>query len=143
MVFGTNKEKGNTGLALAIAYYGSNGYTVSIPLNDTQDYDLIVDKDNKLYKVQVKSTGTFTDTLDGRVYKLSLRSCGGSLRKVYKTVTDTNIDILFAIDAEQNMYSIPIEALEGRTNTISLGPKITKRSAPSSTFNAEPYKVYL
>ena len=40
----TNKEKGNTSLGVAIAYYSSNGYTVSIPLNDTQDYDLIVDK---------------------------------------------------------------------------------------------------
>ena len=42
----SNKEKGNTGLGIAIAYYSANGYTVSIPLNDTQDYDLIVDKDN-------------------------------------------------------------------------------------------------
>ena len=54
MVFNTNKEKGNTSLGIAIAYYSSNGYTVSIPLNDTQDYDLIVDKDNVLKKVQVK-----------------------------------------------------------------------------------------
>ena len=35
MYFKNNKEKGNTGLAMAIAYYGSNGYIVSIPLNDT------------------------------------------------------------------------------------------------------------
>ena len=47
MNFITNKEKGNTGLGIAIAYYTSNGYIVSIPLNDTQDYDLIVEKDNK------------------------------------------------------------------------------------------------
>lgn len=51
MLFNSNKEKGNAGLSLAIGYYGSNGYTVSLPLNDTQDYDLIIDKDQKLYKV--------------------------------------------------------------------------------------------
>ena len=45
MKFNSNKEKGNTGLGIAIAYYSANGYTVSIPLNDTQDYDFIVDKD--------------------------------------------------------------------------------------------------
>lgn len=45
MQFDSNKEKGNTGLGIAIAYYTSNGYTVSISLNDTQDYDLIVDKE--------------------------------------------------------------------------------------------------
>ena len=58
MIFDTNKEKGRAGMSLAIAYFGANGYTVSIPLNDTQDYDLIVDKDNILLKVQVKFTGT-------------------------------------------------------------------------------------
>ena len=50
MQFNSNKEKGNTGLGIAIAYYTSNGYTVSIPLNDTQDYDLIVDKNDILNK---------------------------------------------------------------------------------------------
>lgn len=56
MKFKTNKEKGNTGLGVAIAYYSSNGYIVSIPLNDTQDYDLIVEKENILKRVQVKAT---------------------------------------------------------------------------------------
>lgn len=40
MNFGTNKEKGNSGLGMAIAYFTTNGFVVSIPLNDTQDYDL-------------------------------------------------------------------------------------------------------
>ena len=44
MIFDTNKEKGNSALGIAIAYFSTNGYIVSIPLNDTQDYDLIVDK---------------------------------------------------------------------------------------------------
>ena len=56
MKFETNKEKGDTSLGIAIAYYVSKGYTVSIPLNDTQDYDLIVDKNGYLKRVQVKST---------------------------------------------------------------------------------------
>ena len=34
MVFTTNKEKGNSGLVAAIAYYGFKGYTISLPLND-------------------------------------------------------------------------------------------------------------
>lgn len=60
MLFDTNKEKGNSGMGLAIAYFTTNGYIVSIPLNDTQDYDLIVDKNNILKRVQVKSTGCKT-----------------------------------------------------------------------------------
>lgn len=45
MLIENNKQKGNAGMALAIAYFGANGYTVSIPLNDTQWYDLVVEKD--------------------------------------------------------------------------------------------------
>ena len=44
LIFSTNKQKGNTALGIAIAYFSINGYTVSIPLNDTQDYDLIAEK---------------------------------------------------------------------------------------------------
>ena len=53
MIDSTNKQRGNCGLGLAIAYYSTHGYTVSIPLNDTQDYDLLVDKDGKIESVQV------------------------------------------------------------------------------------------
>ena len=54
MNFETNKEKGNSGLGMAIAYFSTKGYTVSIPLNDTQDYDLVLEKDGHLKMVQVK-----------------------------------------------------------------------------------------
>ena len=57
MKFQTNKEKGNAGLAMAIAYFSTNGYTVSIPLNDTQDYDLVIEMDGNLSSVQVKASG--------------------------------------------------------------------------------------
>ena len=46
-----NKDKGRAGLSLAIAYFGTNGYTVSVPLNDTQWYDLIIEKDNNIETV--------------------------------------------------------------------------------------------
>lgn len=39
-----NKEKGRIGLITVIPYFGLNGYTISIPLNDTQWYDLVVEK---------------------------------------------------------------------------------------------------
>ena len=33
--FETNKDKGRAGMALGIAWFGANGYTINIPLNDT------------------------------------------------------------------------------------------------------------
>ena len=49
MYFETNKQKGNCGLGMEIAYFSTNDYVVSIPLNDTQDYDLIVEKNGILH----------------------------------------------------------------------------------------------
>lgn len=86
MNFNTNKQKGNCGLGMAIAYFSTNGYTVQIPLNDTQDYDLIVEKNGILQRVQVKATGCIGK---GGNYQVALKSCGGTKGKTYKTVIET------------------------------------------------------
>lgn len=122
MNFKTNKDKGNTGLGIAIAYYTSNGYTVSIPLNDTQDYDLIVDKDKELKKIQVKSTGCKTKYGN---YQVSLRSCGGTKGKTYKTLIDTNIDELFILTEDFNIYILPIEEINNKA-TLNICEKYYK-----------------
>lgn len=119
MNFKTNKEKGNTSLGIAIAYYSSNGYTVSIPLNDTQDYDLIVDKDNNLKRVQVKSTSCITKSGN---YQVALKSCGGTKGNTYKRVIDTCIEEVFILTEKLDMYIIPIEKLKNRS-TISICDK--------------------
>ena len=112
MNFKTNKEKGNTSLGIAIAYYTSNGYTVSIPLNDTQDYDLVVDKNNVMKKIQVKSTGCKTKY--GK-YQVALKSCGGTKGKTYKTVIETNVDELFIVTEELQIYTIPIKEINNKS----------------------------
>ena len=122
MSFETNKEKGNTGLGIAIAYYTSNGYIVSIPLNDTQDYDLVVDKNEMIKKVQVKST--VCKTRYGR-YQVALKSCGGTKGKTYKTVADTKIDELFILTEKLDIYIIPIEQIKNKS-TINLCEKYEK-----------------
>lgn len=119
MQFNTNKQKGNTGLGIAIAYYTSNGYTVSIPLNDTQDYDLIVDKNDTLKKVQIKSTSCKTKYNN---YQVSLKSCGGTKGITYKTVIDTNVDELFILTSNLDIYIIPINVIKNR-GTINLCSK--------------------
>lgn len=122
MYFNTNKEKGNIGLGIAIAYYTSNGYTVSIPLNDTQDYDLIVDKDNNLKKIQVKSSSCKTKYGN---YQIALKSCGGTKGRTYKTLIDTKVDELFILTENIDIYIIPINVLENKS-TINLCNKYEK-----------------
>ena len=122
MNFSTNKERGNSGLGIAIGYFSANGYTVSIPLNDTQDYDLIVEKENVLKTVQVKSTGFKTKY---GIYQISTKSCGGTKGKVYKTLVNTKVDYLFALTENISMYLIPINEIDN-SSSLNLGKEYLK-----------------
>lgn len=122
MVFNINKEKGNSSLGIAIAYYSSNGYTVSIPLNDTQDYDLIVDKDNVLRKVQVKSSSCKTKYGN---YQVALKSCGWTKGRTYKTIIETNVDEVFILLENLEIYIIPVEEIKNKS-TLNICNKYHK-----------------
>ena len=122
MLFNTNKEKGNTSLGMAIAFYTSNGYIVSIPLNDTQDYDLIVDKNNIIKRVQVK--GTSCKNSNGK-FQVALKSCGGTQGKTYKTVKDTEVDEVFIFLGSGDVYIIPIEKIENKS-TLTICEKYSQ-----------------
>ena len=111
MAFNTNKNIGNSSLGMAIAYFTNHNYTVSIPLNDTQDYDLIVEKNGIPSKIQVKGT-SFKTKYD--VFQVALKSSGGSKGKIYKTVIDTNIDYLFVVTKDLKMYLIPKNMLSNK-----------------------------
>ena len=96
--------------------------TVSIPLNDTQDYDLIVDKNNILKKVQVKATSCKTKY---NKYQVALKSCGGTKGKMYKTVIDTNIEEVFIVTNNMDIFIIPIEKIKNKS-TLNLCEKYEK-----------------
>lgn len=129
MLFETNKDKGRAGMSMGIAYFGANGYTVSIPLNDTQWYDFIVEKDGKIQTVQCKATGSKDNTI-------SLRSCGGTNGGIYDTVINHPVDLLFCLDKDLNMYVIPVDILRevGRTNSITLRTQPNKNNQGISTY---------
>lgn len=122
MVFTTNKEKGNSSLEVAIAYYSTNGYTVSIPLNDTQVYDLIVDKDSILKKVQIKSTACKTKYGN---YQVALKGCGGTKGKTYKTVIETKVDEIFILLENLEIYIIPTKGIQNKS-TLNICNKYDK-----------------
>ena len=118
MIFETNKDKGRTGLALAIGYFGSHGYTVSIPLNDTQDYDLLIDDGNQILKISVKATAQI-DSSGASI--VSLRNFGGTKGTVYGREVDKNIDFVFVVNNKSEMWLLPKIILT--TNSMSLGEK--------------------
>ena len=118
MILTTNKDKGRAGMSMAIAYFGSNGYTVSIPLSDTQWYDLVIEKDGKFQTVQCKAACNEDNTI-------FLRSMGGSKGTEYDNVLDHPVDLLFCLDKNQQLYLIPVEDIRrsGNKKTITISEK--------------------
>lgn len=133
MLFNTNRDKGRAGLSMAIAYFGSNGYSVNIPLNDTQWYDLIIEKDGKFETVQCKATGS----ADGRI---DFRSTGGTKGTEYDNVLNHTLDYLFCLNQNMQMFVIPIKEVPIGTRGISLR---TEPTANNQGFQTYKYLVTL
>lgn len=114
-----SKQQGNIGIGKAIQYFTLNGYTVSIPLNDSQDYDLIVDN-GILNKVQVKTTKSLSKY---GIYKVNLRVGGGNSKRNYvrKTGQEVKYDLLFVLCNDGSQYVIPKSYIESNKNCLSLG----------------------
>jgi hypothetical protein len=117
------KGQGNVGVAAAILYFAKQGNTISIPLNDSQEYDLVVDIDGKLNKVQVKTTKYSTEH---SVYQVSLVSSGGSKREVYHRVSESQCDLLFVLCEDSTQYLIPRDVFIQNTKSINLGKNAEK-----------------
>ena len=116
-------------MSMAIAYFGSNGYTINIPLNDTQWYDLVIEKDGVFQTVQCKATGNCENSI-------ALRSMGGNAGKAYDNVLNHPVDLLFCLDADQNMYVIPMSLVRaaGNRNVIKLRSKHRKQGIDTAEY---------
>ena len=112
-----SKEKGDLAAAQAICYFMTNGYEVCLPIGDKRPYDLIVELDGQLYRVQVKFAGLYKSA--GK-HKAALRTMGGN--QSYHTVrhySDDDFDLLFIYAASGGKYLIPWKDLTNR-NSISI-----------------------
>lgn len=104
-------HQGNLGLGRAIAYYTSNCIPVLLPLNDTQKYDLVVDKEGRLLRVSVKTTQHLNKT--GLYYIARLSNSGGSSGKsVVRKFDNTSCDVVFIVTVEGTMYEIPSNIID-------------------------------
>ena len=126
------KNIGRIGLSMAINYFTCQGYTVSIPMNDTQWYDLIVEKDGVFQTVQCKATQTQDDSID-------FRSTGGTNGGVYDNLLNhSNLSYLFCVNKDLKMWNIPMEDLIKAGNKKS----IRLRTEPTNQgFQSYKYKV--
>ena len=106
MQYKNTKKQGDFGLGAAIAYFCSEGMPVSVPLTDSQDYDLVVEFEDGLKKIQVRTT---TQKSKSGFYIARLRVCGGNSKKnfVHKRGSDLNYDFLFVASGDGRMFLMP------------------------------------
>ena len=135
MEIGTNKLRGRTGLCQAIGYFGTNGYTISHPLNDTQWYDMIVEKDGVFQTVQCKFTDSKRGTID-------LRETGGVNGGIYDHVFNHPVDLVFCADGEGNMFLIPTKDMLDQQVKYSIALR-TEPNANSQGFETYKYLVHI
>lgn len=131
MVEINRKKIGRIGLSMAINYFTIKGYTVSIPMNDTQWYDIVIEKDGIFQTVQCKATQTESGEID-------FRSTGGTKGSTYDNLLNhSELDFLFCVDKDLNMWLIPVKDITTK-RSISLR---TKPNANNQGFQTYKYRV--
>ena len=127
-----NAIQGNLGLGKAIEYFTSQGIPVSIPLNDTQKYDLIVDIEGSLKRISVK---TSRNKSGYGTYSVQLRNCGGSSGKSkVRPFDNKSCDFIFVLTGEDKTYLIPTDIIEA-SNAISVGKKYSEYEVHAKKFS--------
>lgn len=108
------KEKGDLAAAHAIGYFMSNGYEVCLPIGDKRPYDLVVEQDGKLLRVQIKYAGYYNGD---KKYKAALRTMGGNQSyHVAKKYQDSDFDLLFVYVENGRKFVIPWNQLTIRNS---------------------------
>jgi hypothetical protein len=115
------KQKGDIALGRAISYFLSSGYEVCLPVGDKRDYDLIIEKDGALSRVQVKYAGLHTGKL---TCQAALRVMGGN-QSFYsvKKYADDAFEYLFVHTAKDESYLLPWKELKIRSVLSVEAPK--------------------
>ncbi len=113
------KQQGDIGVAKAIYIYTALGYIVSIPNTDNAKYDLIIEKNKKLNRVQIKTTSYKTKY---GVYQVMLKTCGGnqSWSGEISKINSNDVDLIFILTDTGTVYEFPSEILNG-SSTVNLG----------------------
>ena len=116
------KEVGNLTELQCITGLYELGCDVSIPFGNSQKYDLIMDHNGKLYKVQVKHAKD--EYTDGKITHFSFKTrWQGHNSNGYTQTSYTKEDIdLFATYHLNRIYLIPVEECSGAVKTIRYVP---------------------
>jgi PD-(D/E)XK endonuclease len=115
------RRQGDIGEAAAIAWLTRTGFGVWVPLGHSADADLIAEREDRLLRVQVK---TSTALRNGR-YEVSLATKGGnrSWSGRVKTIDPSRYEFLFVLVGDGRQWFIPAAEIAAKTMVLLGGPK--------------------
>lgn len=107
-----SKLKGNIALGNCINFATQNNFIVLLPLNDAQDYDVIIDN-GQLLKIQVKFTGTQSDN-GNYIVDTRVRGHVNAQGEYYIKKDVSVVDYYFITTEEGKNYFIPYNLIKGK-----------------------------
>lgn len=115
------RRQGDIGEAAAIAWLTRAGFGVWIPLGHSPDADLIAQRDERLLRVQVKTS----TALRNDRYEVSLATKGGnrSWSGLVKTIDPSRYEYLFVLVGDGRQWFIPAAQIAAKTMVLLGGPK--------------------
>ena len=126
-----SKQLGNLTELQCITRFYELGYPISIPYGDSQKYDMILDVDGKLYRLQCKHAKlNFND--DNIVTHITIKTTwqsGYTKHSTYVRNQYTKDDCdYFVTHYEGKNYLIPVEECSNEKNLRIIPPKNGQRS---------------
>lgn len=114
-------DQGNVGEARAIFELANLGYTIYKPLFQNTKSDLIVEKEGKLFKVQVKTSRVDRRTHGGG-FRVQLYTSGGNTKtNTIRNRQEGDYDMLFIVHITGRCWLIPVESLRDANADITVG----------------------
>lgn len=111
------KAQGDIGVAMAIAYYTLLGCSVSVPMGDNTRYDLVVEINGQLQKVQCKTS----KYIEKGSYKVALRTNGGNRSGTStKLISADDADLVFVYTFDGGWWEFPQSEFVNKVS-LSLG----------------------
>lgn len=101
----STQKKGDLAVAQAIATFTRSGYDVALPITESAAYDIIVDQENVLHRVQVR----YSSTKDVELRRIHSNSKGYVIKKTKKDAYDW----LYVLFTDGREYLIK-KCLDGR-----------------------------
>lgn len=115
-------------------FFIENGYNIYLPVSEDSRYDLIVDINNNLYRVQIKTSHLTSNNtgIEFNVCSSRVNHTEGNIKVGY---SEDEIDF-FMTTYNNNFYLIPIEICGRSSKTLSFNQSLNGAATLLEDYNA-------